>query len=283
MISLEGMYDLHVHPAPSPQRRTLTALEATRAASAEKMAGLVFKDHTYNTVSMARTINELGLDAKAYGSVMLNEAVGALSPSVVEAALTLGTRLVELPTYSSKGHLDIYGDNQTLFPYRKTMKPIYILDGDGRLIPEMQEIIRLVKENDALLASGHISAEEGYVLAERCKEVDCKLLFVGVSTDMPNYPVQAQKEWAGEHVFMEHVYGAITDMPNRPTAIEVIVDQIRTVGAERCVIATDAGSMKLPPQVDAMKDFLVRLYGAGITEKEVDLMTRRNPRVLLAA
>ena len=163
------------------------------------------------------------------------------------------------------------------------MKPIYILDDNERLTPEMEEIIRLVKESDAVLASGHISTQEGYALAERCKEVGCKLLFVGVSTDMPDYPIQAQKEWAGEHVFMEHVYGAITDLLNRPTRIEVVVDQIRAVGAERCVIATDAGSMKLPPQVDSMKDFLVRLYEAGITEEAIDLTTKRNPRVLLGA
>jgi hypothetical protein len=44
MISLEGMYDLHIHPAPSIQRRRITALEATKLASKEKMAGVLFLD-----------------------------------------------------------------------------------------------------------------------------------------------------------------------------------------------------------------------------------------------
>jgi hypothetical protein len=281
MTTLEGMYDLHVHPAPSPQKRTFTALEATKAASAEKMAGLVFKDHTYNTVSMARTINEMGLEAKAFGAIMLNEAVGALSPSVVEAALNLGTKMIELPTYSSKGHFDIYGDNQRIFPYRKSIKPIYILNDQGRLIPEMEEIIRLVRESDAFLGSGHISTVEGNVLARRAKEVGCKLLFVGVSTDMPDYPIAAQKQWGCEHIFMEHVYCAITDLPEKTTPIGTIVEQIRAVGAECCVIASDAGSMKLPVEVESMKNFLAALTEAGITDREIDLMTRQNPRVLL--
>jgi hypothetical protein len=280
-VSLQGMYDLHVHPAPSIQKRTCTALEAIRAASEEKMAGLLFKDHVYNTVSMAATLNELRYSAKAYGGIMLNEAVGGLSPGVVEAALAMGTKLIEFPTYSSKGHWDAYGDDQRLFPYRKSIKPIYVLDDEGRLIPEMEEIMRLVKESDAFIGSGHMSATEAHVMARRARELGCKLVMVGVSTDMPGYPVAAQADWACDHVYMEHCYGAITDMPHTPTPIEILVEQIRTVSAERCIISTDAGSMKLPRPVDAMKDFVRRLLQAGITETEMDLMARHNPAFIL--
>jgi hypothetical protein len=279
--SLEGMYDLHVHPAPSMQKRTCTAVEAIRAASEERMAGLLFKDHVYNTVAMASTLNELGYPTKAFGGVMLNEAIGGLSPAVVEAALAMGTRLIEFPTYSSKGHWDAYGDDQKLFPYRKSIKPIYALDKAGRLIPAMEEIMRLVKEADAFIGSGHMSAVEASVVAKRARDIGCKVVMVGVSTDMPGYPLAAQKEWAWDHVFMEHCYGAITDMPHVPTPIETVVQQIRGVGAERCIISTDAGSVKLPKPVDAMRDFVERLLDAGISEREMDLMTRRNPAFLV--
>jgi len=100
-----------------------------------------------------------------------------------------------------------------------------------------------------------------------------RLSTASMSADMPGYPVAAQEEWASEHVFMEHCYGAITDMPHTPTPIETVVGQIRAVGAERCIISTDAGSMKLPKQVDAMRDFASRLFDAGITDTEMDLMT----------
>jgi hypothetical protein len=281
MISLEGMYDLHVHPGPSVQKRTFTALEAIKFASEEKMAGLLLKDHTYNTVSMARTINEMGFLTKAFGTVMLNEAVGAVSPSVVEIALALGTKEIELPTYSSKGHYDAYGDDQKIFPYRKRIKPIYILDDQGRLIPEVEEIMQLVKGADAFLASGHVSVLEVDALVRRAKEIGCKVMVSSVSTDMPGYPLDAQERWASDDVFMEHDYAAVSEMPHVKTPIAVIVKQIRTVGAERCVIASDAGNMKLPREVESMKDFLGRLIEAGITDQEIDLMARRNPRILL--
>ena len=281
MISLEGMYDLHVHPAPSVQRRTFTALEAVKLASEERMAGLLLKDHTYNTITMARTINEMGFQTKAFGAIMLNEAVGGVSPSVVEIALALGTKEIEMPTYSSKGHFDAYGDDQKIFPYKKRVKPIYILDDHGHLIPEVEEIMQLVKGTDAFLASGHLSPLEVDAIVRRAKELGCKVMISSVSTDMPGYPLEAQKKWASDLVFMEHDYAAVTDMPHTRTSINTIVEQIRTVGAERCVIATDAGNIKLPRNVESMRDFVGRLIEGGLTDKEIDLMGRRNPGILL--
>ncbi len=281
MISLEDMYDLHIHPAPSIQKRKFTALEALKCADEEKMAGVMFLDHTYNTTMVAETINEMGYNAKAYGCIMLNEAVGGLDPSVVEIALALRTAQIQMPTYSSKAHQDAYGDDQKIFPYKKRRKPIHILDDKGNLIPAVQEILALVKGTDAFIGSGHLSPMELDVLVKRVKELGIKFVANSVSTDMPGYPIEGQKRWAGDKVFMEHDYMTITDVPHQTTSITVVVDQIRAVGAERCVIGTDAGNMKLPDNVGAMKDFISRLLEAGITEKEIVLMTRINPRIVL--
>ena len=281
MISLEGMYDLHIHPAPSIQKRRFTALEAVKLANEERMAGVLFLDHTYNTTMVADTVNEMGFQTKAFGSIMLNEAVGGLSPSVVEIALALGAKQIEMPTYSSKAHFDAYGDDQKIFPYKKRGKPIYILDEYGRLIPEAEEILDLMKGTNSFLASGHLSTLEVDAIVKRAKEVGGKVMISSVSTDMPGYPLEAQKKWAADHIFMEHDYMALTDVPHVRTPITTLVGQIRAVGAERCVLGTDSGNMKLPDNVASMKDFLGRLIEAGFTDKEIDLMTRRNPRILL--
>ncbi|MBP1731541.1 MAG: hypothetical protein H6Q55_1970 [Deltaproteobacteria bacterium] len=281
MISLEGMYDLHIHPAPSIQRRRFTAIEAVKFASAERMAGVVFLDHTYNTTTMAETVNELGLHTRAYGTIMLNEAVGGVSPSVVEIALALGTRHIQLPTYSAKAHQDAYGDDQKIFPYKKRIKPIYILDGRGRLTPEVEEIMELMKGANAFLASGHISPAEVGVLAKRSREVGVRFMACSVSTDMPGYPLEAQEKWTDDGAFMEHCYLAVSDVPHVKTPIATIVEQIRTVGADQCVLCTDAGNLKIPDNVTAMREFVRLLLEAGLTDKEIDGMTRRNPAILL--
>lgn len=281
MISLEGMYDLHIHPAPSIQKRRFTGIEAVKLASAEKMAGVVFLDHTYNTTPVADTVNELGLQTRAFGTIMLNEAVGGVSPSVVEIALALGTRHIQLPTYSAKAHQDAYGDDQKVFPYRKRIKPIVILDERDRLIPEVEEIMELMKGRNAFLASGHVSAKEVDALVRRCKEVGVRFMACSVSTDMPGYPLDAQKRWADHGAFMEHCYLAVSDVPHVRMPITTVMEQIRAVGADHCVLCTDAGNVKIPDNVTAMREFVRLLLEAGLTDEEVAVMTRRNPAILL--
>jgi len=281
MISLEGMYDFHSHPAPSIQKRKFTSLEALKSANEEKMGGIFLLDHTYNTTMVADTINEMGFDAKAYGCIMLNEAVGGLNPSVVEIALALGTKQIQMPTYSSKAHVDAYGDDQKIFPYKKRAKPAYILDDKGHLIPEVQEILDLVKGMDAIIGSGHLSTQEVDVLVKRVRELGITFVANTVSTDMPGYPIEAQKNWADENVFMEHAYMAVTEVPHVTMPVSAVVEQIRAVGAERCLIGTDAGNMKLPDNVNALKDFIGRLIKAGLTDNEIDIIARKNPKIAL--
>lgn len=281
MISLEGMYDLHIHPAPSIQKRRFTALEAVKLADKEKMAGLVFLDHTYNTTTMAETIDEMGFQTKAYGTIMLNESVGGVSPSVVEISLALGTKQIQMPTYSSKAHRDAYGDDQKIFPYKKRMKPIYILDDRGRLIPEVEEIMEMMKGSSSFISSGHLSVQEIDAMVKRVEEVGCNMLVCSVSTDMPGYPLEAQQKWASDRVFMEHDYLAVTDVPHVTAPISMVVNQIHAVGAERCVLGTDAGNIKLPDNVASLRDFLTRLTEGGLSDKEIDLITRKNPKILL--
>jgi len=281
MIHLEGMYDLHIHPAPSLQKRRFSALEAVKLASEKKMAGVLFLDHTYNTTTMARTINEMNYCAKAFGTIMLNEAVGGLNPSVVEIALRLGTKQIQMPTYSSKGHQDAYGDDQKIFPYKKRVKPYYILDENGRLKPEIEEILELIQGKNCFIGSGHLTPGEMTALVKRGRELGCRMVANSVSTDMPGYPVEAQKQWAGEGVFIEHDYMAVTDVPHIKMPIETVVAQIRAVGAERCVLGTDAGNIRLPDNVDSLRDYVGRLLSAGLSEKEIDLMTRVNPKIVL--
>lgn len=279
MVSLEGMYDIHIHPAPSIQKRRFTALEALRFANEEKMAGVLFLDHTYNTTTVADTVNEMGFETRAFGCIMLNEGVGGLNPSVVEIALSLGTKQIQMPTYSSKHHHEGYGDDQKIFPYKKRAKPVYILDEKGRLIPEVEDILELVKGTDAFIGTGHLSSLEVDILVKRAKELGCKVVANSVSSDMPGHPIEAQKDW-DDMVFIEHDYMAVTDVPHTTMPIAEVVDQIRAIGAERCVIGSDSGNMGLPNNVEAMKNFVGLLMEAGLTEKELDLISRRVPKIL---
>jgi hypothetical protein len=280
-ISLRGMYDLHVHAAPSIQRRTCTALEALKLASTEEMGGILLLDHTYNTEVIAQVLNGLGYKSRAFGAIMLNESVGGLSPSVVEVAIGLGTKQIEMPTYSSRHHQETIGDDQRVFPYKKRSK-VYILDDRGRLIPEVEDILDLLKGSSSFLGTWHLSAIETETLVSRAKDRRIPVLVTGASNQPGGIPIETQKQMVCDNVMMEHEYGALLRAAQlRRTPIESMVEKIRAVGAERCVIATDAGLLDYPDLVHSLKDFIKRLMEKGITEKEIDFMTRQNPRILL--
>ena len=281
MISLQGRYDLHVHASPSLARRKLTALEALKLASDEGMGGFLLLDHTYNTVVVAQVLNELGYGTKVFGTIMLNESVGSLNPSVVETAIQLGTKQIQMPTYSAQNHKEKYGDDQKIFPYQKKSKGISVVDQRGKLVSEVEEILQILKGSHSFLGTGHLSVAEIEVLVDRAKELNVSVLVNSVSTDMTYMPIEIQKKLAYDNVFMEHDYMALTEIVHEKTPIESIVEQIRAVGAERCVIATDAGQPIVPDLVTGLKDFIKRLLENGISENELDFMTRKNPRNLL--
>jgi len=281
MISLKGMFDLHVHAAPSIARRKFTALEALKLASLDGMGGFLLLDHTYNTTMVAQLLNEMGYEARVFGSILLNESVGGLYPSVVDTAIRLGTKQIQMPTNSAQSHKEKYGNDQRNFPYQEKTKGIYILDNRGRLISEVEEILQIIKGSESFLGTGHLSIAEIEALVSRAKELKIQVLVNSASTDIVDIPIPIQKKLADDNVFIEHDYIALSDLVHKKTPIESIVEQIRAVGAERCVIATDTGQVILPDLVSGLKDFISRLVEKGITERELDIMARKNPRILL--
>jgi len=60
-----------------------------------------------------------------------------------------------------------------------------------------------------------------------------------------------------------------------------MVDVIKTVGAEKCIMSTDLGQIWNPLPVEGMRMFIVTLIKYGISEEEIILMARKNPAKLI--
>jgi hypothetical protein len=56
---------------------------------------------------------------------------------------------------------------------------------------------------------------------------------------------------------------------------------MKAVGPERCILGSDMGQVTNPVHTEALKLFYAGLLKAGITQHELDLMSRRNPATLL--
>src|SRR5207244_3864243 len=85
---------------------------------------------------------------RVFGGICCDHEVGGLNPAAVEVALRTGARVVWMPTFSS------------VVDRRKLRLPgpgIPVIGERARLVPAAEEILRLAREHDAVVATGHIA------------------------------------------------------------------------------------------------------------------------------
>lgn len=103
-----------------------------------------------------------------YGGITLNRQMGGINPYAVESGLKLGGKVVWLPTQSARNHLEKM--NQ---PLNRCVDVIR----DGKPVPELYDVFRLVKDFDVVLATSHISPEESFRVIEAARDEELKKLW----------------------------------------------------------------------------------------------------------
>ena len=286
---LKGSVDLHVPPAPSPLPRRVDAVEAAQAAESIGMRAIVVKSHHHSTVTdvlaLGRDLN--GLPVKVFGGIALNSAVGGLNPYAVDLALKLGGRIVWFPTIGSPQHIAHHAAHPDLkFPklavHVREERPIDVLDENGELRPEVHDIIGLIKEHDAILASGHMAPDRILAVFEAAHAAGVRRLLV----NHPNFVVEATHEQGRRFVelgaVIEHSLCMYDDRSSFYNwDIDVLLGWIGAVGADRSTLGSDLGQMKNPLPSEAFTNIVGQLLDAGLGEADVEAMVRRNPARLL--
>jgi hypothetical protein len=80
--------------------------------------------------------------------------------------------------------------------------------------------------------------------------------------------------------FIEFVGGSLA-AADAGARIDRFADAIRKIGPEFCILSSDLGQMGNPLPPDGFGAFLVALRARGLTEQEVDRMSKQNPARLL--
>jgi hypothetical protein len=287
---LRGSVDLHVHPAPSPLPRRIDAVEATRAAEGIGMRAIVVKSHHHSTVTDVLALGRNGLDGlpvRVFGGIALNSAVGGLNPHAVDLALKLGGRIVWFPTIASPQHIAHHAAHPDLkFPklsvHVRGERPVDVFDESGELRPEVHDIIGLIKEHDAILASGHMAPDRTLAVFEAARAAGVTRLLV----NHPNFVVEATHEQGRRFVelgaVIEHSLCMYDDRSGFYNwDIDVLLGWIGAVGAERSTLGSDLGQMNNPLPSEAFTRIVGQLLDAGLSEGDVTAMVRQNPARLL--
>jgi len=281
---LNGAVDMHIHSAPDAFDRSLNDIDLARLAKKEGFRAVVIKNHVSSTAGRAELVNSEVSGIRVYGGIALNRAVGGINPEAVSWMTRMSPeygKMVWFPTFDAAHHKKQYeqeGDGITIL-------------AKGKLKPEVLEVLKIIKDNDLILATGHLSPGEVKELVDKAREMDIqKIMVTHAIADTPEMGMQQMKELAAQGAFIELTYLSYLSGPQAPLAflqaskhvsIEQMKQVIKELGAEHVIISTDLGQSGNAIAPDGLKNFVKLLIAAGISEQEIATMIKQNPYKLL--
>jgi hypothetical protein len=279
---LRGAVDLHIHTAPDIFPRSVDAIEAAEEAKAAGMAGIAIKSHSTDTAARAETASRRA-GFPVTGGVALNYPVGGLNPYAVQESARQGGRIVWLPTLSAR-HFLARAHNVPILRAQSPLESegITVTTEDGRVKPEVEEILQLVRQHDMILCSGHVSPSEAIQVFRRAQQVGIERLVVThPHADFVGASAEDMAELAALGALNEMHYAFVTEIIEPPQTMSHLADLIRAVGVRACYLATDGGQAANPRPVEALRLFIEGMLAEGFTPDEVRYMTAEAPRTLL--
>jgi hypothetical protein len=277
---------MHIHSAPDLFPRSINHLDLAKQAVEAGMRAIVLKCHFSMTAFRAYLIEQsINHQIRVFGGIALNHFVGGLNSSATEVALKAGGRIVWMPTITATNHLKFYGS--TGF---KTQKPkggaIRVQEGislvkNGRILPEVEEILKLIADANAILSTGHCSIEESQILVDEAKSHGItKIIITHPELGVTDMSIEVQKELAKKGAFMERLL--IPLLPLWYTLdIETMVRRIKEVGIKHSILSTDLGQRHNPLPTDGYRMFIQMLLENGVSFNEIEVMAQQNPTELL--
>jgi Family of unknown function (DUF6282) len=274
---LKGIVDIHVHGDPDSMPRKIDVLEAARLGREEGMRALVLKNHYAPTAQLAYVVNRAVPGIEVYGGIVLNRSVGGINAeAVAQAAAFKGgyLRVVWMPTFDA--------ENQVRFSKEK--RPFVSVSRNGRLLPEVLEVLKVIAKEKLALATGHSSPAENLMLIREARRMGItRIVVTHPVLNVVNMSIGEMQEAAKLDALLE--FCAKQVLPTEPdatrTSVEDFVKAIRAVGPEHCILSSDLGQPGNPVHTEGWKVFLDMLKKAGISESEIDVMARRNPARLV--
>ena len=290
--AIQGAYDLQVHVAPDVIERRIDDIGLAQEFLGRGLKGFVLKSHYLPTAERAKVVSRAVPGIHAFGALTLNHSIGGLNPVAVELAGRSGAKVVWMPTVDAAnetaGRVD--GPN-TKLPFWATIQrelaaagiappPLTVIEEDGKVNEPAMRCLELIRHHDMILATGHLGRREIFALARAARDMKLrKVLVTHAEFPSQNLSAEEQLELADEGAFIEHCF---TTMHTNKAAWEVVLESIRHVGPERCVLSTDLGQTINPPVAEGFAMFAQTLLDAGFPTEDIRRMSVVNPGAWVA-
>lgn len=267
---LHGVIDIHIHTNPDIRTRRLSDLQLAAEARRVGARAIVIKSHLVTTMDRASIAREAVPGIDVFGGIVLNAQVGGLNAVAVDTAIKMGAKLVWLPTSFSSNERRRQGKNDGV----ETV-------ADGKCVPALIPILKLLAQSDVALATGHLTPAETLIVVEEARKQ-------GVAKIVVNHPewatvdmsIDDQKRLAQFDVYFERCYARNVGGKYEKN-FERNLQAMEALGFESTIVATDGGQVENPLWSDALAEYIGYLLNAGVPNSTVDLMTKQNPARVL--
>jgi len=285
--AIRGGYDLQVHVYPDVIKRRIDDVGLAQEFLQHGLKGFVLKSHYLSTAERAQVVCRAVPGIEAYGAITLNHAVGGLNPVAVEIAGRSGAKIVWMPTVDADNETaGRVGGPEKKLPFWAEIQrelaalgisppPLTVLDDKGNVNEPARRCMELIGKHDMILATGHLGRKEIFALVRAARDMKVKKVLV-THAEFPsqNLTADEQVELANHGAVIEHCF---TTMYTGKAPWEVVIDSIRKVGPERCLLSTDLGQTINPPVAEGYAMFAQKLLDAGFSAAQIRRMAVENP------
>ena len=271
---LAGAIDIHVHSLPDNVERSVDGLDAAIMARAHGMRAIVLKNHYDPTAGLAYMVRKQVAGVEVFGGIDLNLPVGGMNPAAVEHLTQVSGgwgRMVWMSTFDA--------ENQVRFS--KANRPFVSVSRNGELLQSTKDVIAVIAKRGLVLATGHVSSDEGLMLLRDAKRQGVRHMVVTHAMNAPVLmTVPQMQEAAAEGAFIEFVGGSMR-LAEAPATVVRFADAIRKIGPQFCILSSDLGQKGNPLPADGFAEFIGALQARGFSDAELGRMTKQNPAMLL--
>lgn len=280
---LQGAVDPHVHSGPSIAPRAIDHLDLVKTCSDAGFAAIVTKDHDYSGVMCAQLIRDHNPDLKTriFSGIVLNNVVGGFNPYAVEHTAAMDGRIVWLPTLAAENHLSWEKTSGWVHPAStQKIRPAAAvpLFEDGKLRPEVLDVLDVVAHTGMALASGHIHVSETKLVFAEARKRGVERLIFTHPEDIVGASFSDTQEIAAMGAYVEHSLGFFIDgskFKNR--SIEELREFIDCVGVEKTILCSDLGQVGSVTPVEGMRRGVAMCLALGYTDAQAHAMVATNP------
>lgn len=269
--TLAGAIDFHAHADPDGTARKLDVIDLAKAAKAAGMRAIVIKNHYEPTASLAYVVRKAVPGIDVFGGISLDLTVGGVNPAAVEWMTKIRGgygKVIWLPTFDSESQVRLEKANR---PFAPVMR-------DGKILPEVLQVIALAARHDLVLETGHSAPGESLQIIAEAKRQGVRHVVVTHAMTSPGGPMTLaeMQDAARLGALLELVYSPLTEEQLRKEA-----DAIRTIGASSFILSSDLGQPQNPLHTDGLLAMYKGLMSNGISAVDIDTMARKNPARLL--